>query len=233
MNGHYSLTTSCTRYLKGHPADAAHSVRPLRPADLMEHTCAHSAILTWITPGSRPHRSRSAILSRSDGPRTGAWVLLSHSHSLVRPMMEPEPADILPPGFRYEVHKRVTATDVHLWAGLTGEQSPIRSATAFAQQAAAERWVAPGAYLTGLVADTVARLAARVPPPGASIETLRVHFAAPVPVGTTLSVVVTVAAWDATAGFYWLDIHAARGDGTPAVLGWAWLRPHPTLLAAA
>src|SRR6266508_2229564 len=139
MNRHYSLTTSiCTLNLKWDRADAEHSAQLLRPAYQVEYACACSALVTWITRSGRPHRSRSAILFRSDGPRTGAWVVLSHSHSLVRPMMDPGHADILSPGFRYEVYKRVTATDVHLWAELTGEQSPIRNATAFAQQAAAE-----------------------------------------------------------------------------------------------
>ena len=146
--------------------------------------------------------------------------------------MNSERADILLPGFRYEVHKRVTATDVHLWAGLTGERWPMRNASALAHQTAIEHALAPGAYLTGLVADTAARLAARVPAPGASIESLRVHFTAPVPLGTTLYVVATMVAWDAIAGLYWLDVHAQRGDGTVAMVGWAWLRPHPPPLPA-
>lgn len=147
--------------------------------------------------------------------------------------MERSQGSLLPQGFRYEVYKTVTATDVHLWAGLIGERSPVHGESVFAQQTAMSRRVAPGAYLIGLVADIAARLAARVPPPGASLETLRVHFVAPVLVGTTLRVVATVDGWDSATGRYWLDIHATRGDGSPAVLGWAWLRLHPTLLAVA
>lgn len=147
--------------------------------------------------------------------------------------MEPEHTEILTPGVRYELYKTVTATDVHTWAGLTGVQSPIRGASAFSQRVAAARRLAPGAYLTGLVADAAAQLAARVPPPGASIEMLRVQLTAPVLVGTTLCVAVTVAAWDADSGLLWLDLRATCADGTPALLGRAWLRPHPTLLVAA
>jgi acyl dehydratase len=140
--------------------------------------------------------------------------------------------DILPRGFRYEMHKKVTATDIRLWAGLTGQRSPNLSVSAFAQQTAVERCAVPGAYLTGLVVDTAARLAARVPPPGARLTTLRMHFNAPVLVGTTLYVVVTVTAWDAAVGLYWLDICATGADGALVVLGAAGLRPHPPILAA-
>jgi acyl dehydratase len=147
--------------------------------------------------------------------------------------MEAVHLDLLTKGFRYEVHKMVTGSDMHLWARLTGERLPVRSVSAFAQQTAMERCAIPGAYLTGLVVDTAARLAARVPPPGAMLTTLRVHFSAPALVGTTLCVVVTVTAWDAAAGLFWLDICATGTDGAPVVLGAAGLRPHTPILAAA
>lgn len=214
-------------------ADAEHFANLVRPARMPEYARDLSGILTWLTRVDHPHQSRYAILSRFARPCTGAWVVLSHSHSLVRPMMEPGHADILPPGFRYEVHRRVTATDVHLWAGLTGEQAPIRSLMAFAQQTAAERCVAPGAYLTGLVVDIAGRLAAHVPSPGALLTGVMVQFIAPVPVGATLTVVVTVTEWDAVAGLYRLDIRATLADGTSVVTGIAGLRPRTALLAAA
>ena len=141
--------------------------------------------------------------------------------------------DILPCGFRHEAHKTVTASDIRLWAGLTGRRLPSRGGQAFAQQTAVARDVAPDAFLTGLVMDTAAMVAARIPPPGALLTLLAVQFTAPVFVGTTVAVVVTVAEWDAAARLYWLDICLTRADGTLAVIGKAGLRPHTTLLPAA
>ena len=79
---------------------------------------------------------------------------------------------------------------------------------------------------------TVASLAARLPPPGAMITMLRMHFAAPVLVGTTLSVVVTVKTWDTANALYWLDICATSADGALAAFGAAGLRPHTSLFRA-
>jgi 3-hydroxybutyryl-CoA dehydratase len=141
--------------------------------------------------------------------------------------------DLLPQGFCYEVHKTVTESDMHLWAGLMGEWHSVQIDSAFARQTARGRYVAHGAYIAGLIVATASRLAAHMPPPGAILMTLNVHFTAPVPVGTTLAVTVTVAEWDAAAGLYWLDIRATRSDGTPAATGKVGLRPHTTLLAAA
>jgi acyl dehydratase len=147
--------------------------------------------------------------------------------------MESEPSNLLPSGFRYELHKTVTATDIHLWAGLTGKRSSAQRASAFAQRQAAAHQFAPDAYLTGLVVDTAACLAACFPSPGASLTGLAIQFTASVHVGTTLSVTITVMEWDAAAGLYWLDVCATRADGTQVVTGKAGLRPHRTLLAAA
>lgn len=144
--------------------------------------------------------------------------------------MEPEPSNLLPNGFRYEVHKTVTATDIRLWAGLTGKRSSAQCASAFAQRQAAAQQIAPNAYLTGLVVDIASRLAACLPPPGAVLAGLTMTFTAPLLVGTTLRVAVTVNAWDAATGLYWLDICATRADGTQVVTGKAGLRPRQPLL---
>ena len=147
--------------------------------------------------------------------------------------MEPGHIQLFPTAFRYEVHRTVTAADIHLWAGLTGTRLPARSGSAFAQQAAAASRAAPEAYLTGLVADTAARLVACIPPPGAILTALAVQFMAHVLVGTTLMIVVTVAEWDAAAGLYWLDISATRADNRQVLTGRAGLRPQVALLATA
>ena len=147
--------------------------------------------------------------------------------------MESEPSNLLPSGFRYEVHKTVTATDIHLWAGLTGKRPRTQGASAFAQRKAVAHQVAPDAYLAGLAVDTASRLAARLPPPGAVLAGLTMSFTASLLVGTTLCLAVTVTAWDAAADLYWLDVCATRADGTPVMTGKAALRPHRTLLAAA
>jgi acyl dehydratase len=140
--------------------------------------------------------------------------------------------DLFPFGFHYEVHKLVTANDIYLWATLTGDTSTISSPSAFAHQANDVRHVVPGAYLTGLTVAIITRLAARVPDPDVTLATLTVHFAAPVPVGSTVHVAVTVAGCDTAAGLYWLDLRMTHADGAPALLGKAALRPSTTWSAA-
>ncbi len=159
--------------------------------------------------------------------------MLSSSYSMVRLMIEPGHAHLLPNGFRYEVHKMVTATDLYLWARLTGEQYVVQRASTLDQQTAVRRRVVHSAYLTDLIVNGASHVAARLPPPGGILTALTMHFTAPVLVGTTLCVAVTVTDWDAEAGLYWLDLRVTRADGTLAVLGRAALRPHPTWLAAA
>jgi len=139
---------------------------------------------------------------------------------------------LFPDGFRHEVQKTVTARDIYLWAALIGDRAPVSRVSAFAQQATIVHHIAPDAYLTSLVVVSAAGLAARLPPPGAIMTTLRMHFAAPVLVGTTLSVVVTVATWDSVTGLYWLDIRMTGADGALAMVGAAGLRPRTSLLAA-
>lgn len=146
-------------------------------------------------------------------------------------MVEPNP-DLPPLGFRYEIHKTVTATDVHLWAGLTGKRLVSSSTSAFTQQKNGTRQAAPDAYLTGLIVDAAASIAAHIPLPGATLTGLAVQFIAPVPVGTTLAVVVTLSGWDATARLYTLDISATGPDGSMALIGKAELRPHISFLVA-
>jgi acyl dehydratase len=148
-------------------------------------------------------------------------------------MIEHGHAHLLPNGFRYEVHKTVTATDLYLWARLTGERYAVHRVSALDQQTAARRHVVHGAYLTDLIVIAASHMAACLPPPGGSLAALTVHFTASVLVGTTLCVAVTVTDWDARAGLYWLDLRATRADGAPVVLGQAALRPHTTWLAAA
>jgi acyl dehydratase len=146
-------------------------------------------------------------------------------------MVGSEPHALLPRGFRYEVHRLVTASDIHLWAGLTGHQMSVHSTSAFTHQAVARHFVAPDAYLIGLIADTALRLAAHVPTLEARLESLHVHFTAPVLLGTALRVAVTVDTWDAAAGVYLLDIRVTCAGTTPAVSGQAWLRPSAPLPA--
>ena len=147
--------------------------------------------------------------------------------------MEVAHPDLLPTGYRYEVRKTVTASDVYFWAGLTGEPYPVQGVSGFAQQAALEGYVVHSAYLTSLIAATAVHLADHIPLPGAILVNLMMQFTAPVSVGTTLSIVVTVTEWDAAASLYWLDIRVTCADGILAVLGQAGLRPRTTLLAAA
>jgi acyl dehydratase len=147
--------------------------------------------------------------------------------------MEHAHPDLLLRGFRYEVHKRVTETDVYLWSGLVGDCYPVHNTTAFARQTAVERPIAQHAYIAGLIVATTAHVSAHISSSGAILERLTMHFSGPVMVGTTLAVTVTVTDWDSAAGLYWLDIRATRADGTPAVLGTAGLRPHTARLVAA
>lgn len=147
--------------------------------------------------------------------------------------MERVHPNLLPYGFRYEIHKTVTATEVYLWAGLVGERYVIQSSTAFSQQAEVERTAVQSAYVAGLVTSSVSRFAAHIPPPGGLLVALSIQVGAPVLVGTPLTITITVNEWDAVANLCWLDIRVTCNDGATAVTGKAGLRLHTTCIAVA
>lgn len=146
--------------------------------------------------------------------------------------MEAARPDLLSYGFRYELHKTVTIADVRLWSGLTGERWSAPHRSALQQQATLRGRVVPDAYLTGLIVATASRLADTLPPPGAVIVNVGVQFSAPVLLGTTLTVAVTVRDWEASAGLFRLEIKVSRAEGSLVALGHAGLRPYPRHLSA-
>ena len=136
--------------------------------------------------------------------------------------VRPEP---FPYGLRYEVHKTVTAADLRLWSGLTGERLFAPTTSTLRQQAVLHDRVVHDAYLTGLIVATAARLVETLPPPGSVIVNVGVQFATPVLLGTPLLVIATVSDWDASAGLFQLGIRMSRGEGALVALGQAGLRP--------
>ncbi len=136
--------------------------------------------------------------------------------------------DLLPPGFRYEIHKTVTTTDMYLWDGLAGDRYVAQSDTAFRQQTVVARTVMQDGYLVGLVISAASRLAAHIPPPGGRLVALSIRLGVPVLVGTTLTITMTVNGWDAVTNLYWLDIRATCSGGATAVMGQASLRLQST-----
>ena len=80
--------------------------------------------------------------------------------------------DLLPYGFRNEIHKMVTATDVFLCAGLVADEYGARSDTSFSQQVGGARTAVQDGYLVSTIMSSASRLAHTSParqPPGSSV----------------------------------------------------------------
>jgi acyl dehydratase len=228
----FSRTSYCALKLKfalpNHQHFPHRIQRTRKPRDVSDI----SSTLTRIGQRTGTYCARSATQCRSQFADTLARSTLGNSYSMVRLMRASEYANLLPNGFRYEIHKTVTATDLYLWARLTGEPYNLQRTLALRHQAAARRCVVPGAYLTDLSMTAVSRLAAHVPAPGAVLTTLTVHFTRPVLVGTSLCVTVTITDSDSQTEMYWLDLCVTGADGKTVLRGKAALQQHRAWLPA-
>src|ERR1700686_1033537 len=94
-------------------------------------------------------------------------------------------------GMAERLSKTVASSDVVGFAQLTGDRNPIHLSTHFAAKTSFGRRIAHGLYTAILIS---AVLGTRLPGPGAVYISQTLNFRAPVKIGDTVVVTVTVAA---------------------------------------
>jgi 3-hydroxybutyryl-CoA dehydratase len=93
-------------------------------------------------------------------------------------------------GMTETLSKTISSADVVGFAQLTGDRNPIHLSEHFAAQTAFGGRIAHGLYTAGLIS---AVLGTRLPGPGAIYISQTLYFRAPVRIGDTVDVSVTVA----------------------------------------
>jgi 3-hydroxybutyryl-CoA dehydratase len=93
-------------------------------------------------------------------------------------------------GMTETLSKTVSSDDVVGFAQLTGDRNPIHLSEHFAARTSFGRRIAHGLYTASLIS---AVLGTRLPGPGAVYVSQTLHFRAPVRIGDTVDVTVTVA----------------------------------------
>jgi len=96
-------------------------------------------------------------------------------------------------GMTETLEKTVSSNDVVGFAELTGDRNPIHLSEHFAAKTAFGGRIAHGLYTAGLIS---AVLGTRLPGPGAVYVSQTLNFRAPVRIGDTVEVTVTVAELD-------------------------------------
>ena len=98
--------------------------------------------------------------------------------------------DDLKVGMKERLRKTIAASDVIGFAQLTGDRNPIHLSEHFAARTSFGGRIAHGLYTAGLIS---AVLGTRLPGPGAIYISQTLNFRAPVRIGDTVTVTVTVA----------------------------------------
>lgn len=93
-------------------------------------------------------------------------------------------------GMSDAIEKTVSASDVVGFAEITGDRNPIHLSEHFAARTPFGTRIAHGLYTAGLIS---AVLGTRLPGPGAIYMSQTLNFRAPVKIGDTVTVAVTVA----------------------------------------
>jgi acyl dehydratase len=93
----------------------------------------------------------------------------------------------IPPDHAERFTKTVGETDLVLFAGITGDHSPIHVDAEFARATRFGERIAHGALLVGFVSTVMARMTDRLPPPGGVSSRYEVTFVGPVRIGDTVT----------------------------------------------
>ena len=106
------------------------------------------------------------------------------------PPLRPLFSDDVKVGMTERLKKTIAASDVVGFAQLTGDRNPIHLSEHFAARTPFGRRIAHGFYTASLIS---AVLGTRLPGPGALYIAQALNFRAPVKIGDTVTVIVTVA----------------------------------------
>jgi len=98
----------------------------------------------------------------------------------------------IPLGHTEVVRKTITETDVYLFAGITGDFSPVHVDEEFCRETRFGRRIAHGALLVGFISTVMGRMTALLPPPGGVSYRYEVKFTGPVFLGDTVATALTL-----------------------------------------
>jgi 3-hydroxybutyryl-CoA dehydratase len=99
----------------------------------------------------------------------------------------------IPLGHTESVRKTIAETDVYLFAGITGDFSPVHVDEEFCRDTRYGHRIAHGALLVGFISTVMGRMTALLPPPGGVSARYEVKFTAPVLIGDTVATALTLA----------------------------------------
>jgi 3-hydroxybutyryl-CoA dehydratase len=99
----------------------------------------------------------------------------------------------IPIGHGERFTKTVAEADVYLFAGITGDFSPIHVDEEFCKGTRYGGRLAHGALLVGFISTVMGKMTARIPPPGGVSYRYEVRFLGPVRFGDTVTTELTLA----------------------------------------
>lgn len=129
---------------------------------------------------TKPRGGKATTLKRRGAPGAVNWMILP-----LRTLYFED----LSVGMTEVLSKTISSADVVGFAQLTGDRNPIHLSEHFAAKTSFGRRVAHGLYTASLIS---AVLGTRLPGPGAVYISQTLHFRAPVRIGDTVDVTVTV-----------------------------------------
>jgi phosphate acetyltransferase/phosphate butyryltransferase len=121
-------------------------------------------------------------------------------------------------GDRAAIERTLTATDIQLFAAMSGDINPQHIDAEFAASTRFQGVIAHGMWGAALIS---AVLGTRLPGPGTVYDGQTLRFQAPIRVGDTLTVSVTVTARDETTHHVILDCLCTNQDGQTVISGQA------------
>src|SRR5215471_17804261 len=183
---------------KDRPIAAPHAVSPGEPGVAQRYR-ANPKGGKWGRMGRLPVPPKSKAAASSDSEMRGWPPRISRSTrsglqlaDMVLPLRILYFED-LSVGMTETLAKTVSSNDVVGFAELTGDRNPIHLSEHFAAKTSFGRRIAHGLYTASLIS---AVLGTRLPGPGAVYVSQTLNFRAPVRIGDTVEVTVTVAELD-------------------------------------
>ncbi len=107
-------------------------------------------------------------------------------------MEEKKGIDALEIGMTESFSKTVSEADVYAFAGITGDFYGVHVDEEFAKKTRFGTRIAHGALLVGFISTVMAKMSAKIPPPGGVSYRYDVTFTAPVKFGDTITTRMTV-----------------------------------------
>ena len=139
-------------------------------------------------------------------------------------MVQKTGIDAVDIGLKESFTKTVTETDTYLFAGITGDFYPIHVDEEFAKKTRFKTRIVHGALLVGLVSTVMAKVNARIPPPGGVSYHYDMKFVGPVRFGDTITTELTVCEKNRERNEIILDASCSNQKGEQVLVGRTVLR---------